>query len=112
MDSVVKIAAQEAKSRGVNNILSKIRGRYFGLEISNNVPNEKTQMPGLTTTLFLNKNWSIENDGGELRLNPTKYTSAKIPPLFDRVVFYPQHITNPKIFTTSKINKYCTITYL
>ena len=112
MDTVVKIAAEEAKARGHDNILSKISGRYFGLEISNNVPNEKTQIPGLASILFLNKDWSIENDGGQLTLNPTIHTLAKIPPLFDRVVFYPQNTTNPIIFTTSKINKYCTLTYL
>merc|ERR1711963_635221 len=96
LDSVVTLAARKAKENGQKNILPEITGRDLGMQIGNPVPEaHNNQSHRLTATIFLNKDWQVDSDGGELRLSPSASTLATIPPVFDRVVFYPNHLVCP-----------------
>merc|ERR1712020_387286 len=71
LDSVVTLAARKAKENGQKNILSEITGRDLGMQIGNPVPEASNQTNSLTATIFLNKDWQVDSDGGELRLSPS-----------------------------------------
>merc|ERR1712107_902019 len=103
LDSVVTLAARKAKENGQKNILSEITGRDLGMQIGNLVPEaHNNQSHRLTATIFLNKDWQVDSDGGELRLSPSASTLATIPPVFDRVVFYPNHLVCPTILPATR----------
>jgi len=105
------MAARQAKKNGLKNVLSEITARDLGLQIGNPVPEATNQRPGLTATVFLNKEWGVDTDGGELRLSPSASTLATIPPVFDRVVFYPHHLTTPLLLPASRSSTSCTLAY-
>merc|ERR1712183_979726 len=78
LDSVVTLAARKTKEKGLKNILSEITGRDLGMQIGNPVPESSNQSHRLTATIFLNRNWQADSDGGELRLSPSATTLATI----------------------------------
>jgi len=109
LDSVVTLAARKAKENGQKNILSEITGRDLGMQIGNPVPENQTH--SLTATIFLNKDWQVDSDGGELRLSPSATTLATIPPVFDRVVFYPNHLVCPTLLPARRESLSCSVVY-
>merc|ERR1712012_888842 len=113
LDSVVTLAARKAKENGQKNILSEITGRDLGMQIGNPVPEaiNNNQSHRLTATIFLNKDWQVDSDGGELRLSPSTSTLATIPPVFDRVVFYPNHLVCPTILPATRDSLSCSVVY-
>jgi len=111
LDSVVTLAARKTKEKGLKNILSEITGRDLGMQIGNPVPEPSNQSHRLTATIFLNRNWQADSDGGELRLSPSATTLATIPPVFDRVVFYPNHLTCPTILPARRDSLSCSVVY-
>merc|ERR1712055_676372 len=111
LDSVVTLAARKAKENGQKNILSEITGRDLGMQIGNPVPEASNQTNSLTATLFLNKDWQVDSDRGELRLSPSATTLATIPPVFDRVVFYPNHLVCPTLLPARRDNLSCSVVY-
>jgi len=111
LDSVVTLACRGARQKGVTNILTEVTGREGFITVGQPVPDQNSTNAGLTVTLFLNKAWEVGKDGGELRLSPSASTLATIPPVFDRVVFYPPHLVSPIILPTSRDSVSCTVTY-
>ena len=111
LDSVVTLAARKAKENGQKNILSEITGRDLGMQIGNPVPEASNQTHSLTATIFLNKDWQVDSDGGELRLSPSATTLATIPPVFDRVVFYPNHLVCPTLLPARRESLSCSVVY-
>jgi len=112
LDSVVTLAARKAKENsGQKNILSEITGRDLGMQIGNPVPEASNQTHSLTATIFLNKDWQVDADGGELRLSPSATTLATIPPVFDRVVFYPNHLVCPTLLPARRDSLSCSVVY-
>merc|ERR1712107_847272 len=112
LDSVVTLAARKAKENGQKNILSEITGRDLGMQIGNPVPEaNNNQSHRLTATIFLNKAWQVNSDGGELRLSPSTSTLATIPPVFDRVVFYPNHLVCPTILPATRDCISCSVVF-
>jgi len=111
LDSVVTLACRGARQRGHTDILTKVEGREGFITVGNPVPDQNTKTEGLTATIFLNKAWVVDTDGGELRLCPSATTLATIPPVFDRVVFYPPHLVSPTILPTTKNSLSCTVSY-
>ena len=83
------LACRGARQRGHTDILTKVEGREGFITVGNPVPDQNTKTEGLTATIFLNKAWVVDTDGGELRLCLSATTLATIPPVFDRVVFCP-----------------------
>ena len=109
---MVTLAARKAKENGQKNILSEITGRDLGMQIGNPVPEaNNNQSHRLTATIFLNKDWQVDSDGGELRLSPSTSTLATIPPVFDRVVFYPNHLVCPTILPANRDSLSCSVVY-
>jgi hypothetical protein len=112
LDSVVTLASRAAKKNGFTNILSQIsgkEGRDNALFVNQPVPDASNQ--SLTATIFLNKAWEVDSDGGELRLAPTAATLATIPPVFDRVVFYPPHLVSPAVLPAGPDSRSCSVVY-
>jgi len=107
----VTLACRGARQRGHTDILTKVEGREGFITVGNPVPDQNTKTEGLTATIFLNKAWVVDTDGGELRLCPSATTLATIPPVFDRVVFYPPHLVSPTILPTTKNSLSCTVSY-
>jgi len=110
LDSVVTLACRGARQAGADNILTKISGREGCIRLADPVPSPATSA-GLTATIFLNKGWAVDTDGGELRLSPTAATLATVPPVFDRVVFYPGHLVSPTLLPAVRDSLSCTVTY-
>ena len=109
---MVTLAARKAKENGQKNILSEITGRDLGMQIGNPVPEaHNNQSHRLTATIFLNKDWQVDSDGGELRLSPSTSTLATIPPVFDRVVFYPNHLVCPTVLPATRDSLSCSVVY-
>ena len=82
------------------------------MQIGNPVPEaNNNQSHRLTATIFLNKDWQVDSDGGELQLSPSTSTLATIPPVFDRVVFYPNHLVCPTILPATRDSISCSVVY-
>merc|ERR1711963_1262040 len=91
-----------------------VRDHRKGLRNANRKPvpeAHNNQSHRLTATIFLNKDWQVDSDGGGLRLSPSTSTLATIPPVFDRVVFYPNHLVCPTILPATRDSLSCSVVY-
>ena len=105
------LACRDARQTGATNVLSEITGRQGFVTVGHPVPEDSHTTNGLAATIFLNKAWEVEREGGELRISPTSSTLATIPPVFDRVVFYPPHLVSPVILPASRDSVSCSLQY-
>ena len=97
LDIVLSLAVLKAEKWSSTGILRDMVLTKFQSLVGKPIPDSVNNFRGLVVVIFLNKEWDVNCDGGELGLITSHNTIAKIPPLFNRVVFYPSHRAYPFI---------------
>ena len=100
-----------AEQRGIgHDYFSDLTTDEVRFLVGNPIPEDAREPHGLVAVIFLNPNWQ-RDFGGELELSPLMpNTSAKIPPVFDRIVIY-HGICYPVMLPARSISLSCTLVY-
>ena len=104
LTSVIAMGKTRTIDSRISNILSNITLGEISIVKGDPTPMEGEEFQSLVAVIFLNRDWRY-SDGGELQLHPLEpYTFAKISPVFDRVVIYPNNQLSPVILPAKRIS--------
>ena len=94
---MLHLAVSKAKELRSTGPLRDMMLTRFQSLVGKPIPDSVNYLQGMVVVIFLNKEWDVNCDGGELGLTTSRNTIAKIPPIFNRAVFYPSNRAYPFI---------------